>query len=304
MRRVVASSMMLGALAMLHQGCGSPSEAAPTPVTCFNMGCSSGLGFETRLDAAQDLRLLKFTICHNGTCATASPDLQGDAAIPSSIYCVYDPTMGCYLHRRADGAMDAIVSLHFDYASAVDGDTATFRVEDTTKATPLLDVVRQVTYGTFQPNGPKCEPTCKGAGGYLTAASVSNIRCDSNGCSSGATFRRKVSLVGRPKTLVACRNDVCVESPLQWDSAGTGGTMFPGPLDGWRALLAPHDATSFDLQLNCPARPDEVANGDRYTLRGSSGQGFIDRIVDYDSSYPNGQACDTLACMQVDVTLP
>ena len=297
MRRLLASSMMIGALAVLHQGCGGESKGAPQPITCTMMGCVTGLGFETRLDATQDLGRLRFTVCRNGACATAWPAVDADGALPLYDGCKGDPKVGCLFRGRADGAVDARVGLSFEETSAVDGDTAAFRMEDTTKPGALVDVVRQVSYAPIYINGAGCPAACKVANTYVTPASVSNIRCAGNVCTSGATFHGRVTLVGRPKTLVACRNTVCVEAPAWWDSHG-GYASFHGPFEGWSAFLVARDATSADLTFDCPGLPDEMANGDHYTL-----QGFVSRVVDYETSYPNGQACDTLPCTKVDVTL-
>lgn len=272
--------------------------------TCaLNPDCRSTVVFSTRLDVEPNrLNALRMTVCHQGTCATARPRLtSGVAADDLGAECVGAGGLSCVLSRRADGRFTATLALALAAGTApVDGNVVGLSVVDSTSDAGLLQVTRPVAWEAASP-ATACG--CRVAAQFVTAASAGNALCTTRPCNAGARLSGNVALQGTEPRARLCRGDACAIATVVWDDTQAAGRVdFQAPFAGASAVLA-LQGTKYHWDLEVPAVPDELAASDCYRFDVGA-VSAVDQMVAYSETFPNTQACDTLACRSATVTVP
>jgi hypothetical protein len=190
-------------------------------------------------------------------------------------------------------------SLTFDQR---DGDRYAVRVVGA-DGTVYLDVERSITYERSYPNGEACGDACLVASSAFYETSQSGLACSARPSVSKADFSFALDdVVARRCAFTLCSNDVC-------------GTTTPG---GYPSVPA-GDALAVQVTgLGPPGREQLVvsATGESAVLR--DGDHYRLTVVDtttnavlesfdgpltYETSFPNGEACDVYPSRQAHVTL-
>lgn len=151
-------------------GCGGGEVGTPTGTSplreCTLAGCYSAVSLRENFPAgAADLQQLSLQICRNGACESL-PVLWSERQ-PSMSDCRGAGRLYCSLVSRKDGTLDFLLLLVPPKGEDVeryfqDGDR--YKVSITAAdGTTLFLVDQAVTYHRFYPNGPECDPGCKGA---------------------------------------------------------------------------------------------------------------------------------------------
>ncbi len=274
-----------------HVDAGARADAGTPGMRCLTEpDCASVVAFSTRLEVAPSrLNAVRMKVCHGVRCAIARPVLtsSSSASLPSAA-CVTEPGLSCALSRRADGAFN--VSLALTLASDVvpaDGDTVSLDVRDGAAA-PLVHVERQVQFERLE---PATECACRIASQFVLPSSASGLTCSTKPCESGARLSGAATFTGSEQTARLCRGTACATASLSWgDTASFAEGAFDEPLAGATVQL-----TRAGFEVSAPAAPDELHDGDRYTLE-VGGVTVLDKTPAYALSTPNGAACDVQAC--------
>jgi hypothetical protein len=154
-------------------------EAPPEnpEVMCTLIGCGSGAGLETKVDASlKVLRSSTLTFCRNDSCHTLAlkglpEQYEPDGGLmPQSVQSPsYEeraegqPVLFASIRPHPEGGIKLAASYHaWSNAGLKDGDSYSVTVQ-TPEGRKLVEVRRAVTYRVSQPNGPRCPPKCLNA---------------------------------------------------------------------------------------------------------------------------------------------
>jgi hypothetical protein len=164
---------------------------------------------------------------------------------------------------------------------------------------PMLDVERNVVYAIAEPNGAECGPTCHVATPQVYEDSPSGLTCTGSRC---LTFLQLITHIpdkdwAGSSIITLCRNAVCATT----DKALIDGyPKFQGEL---RAEVTHflRDGV-YEISISMAPDPAVLADGDVYRIRAVNDLGATlkesEKAVTYETSLPNGAACDLHPCRQ------
>lgn len=166
--------------AVLFMNCSRPNDTVPDEFRCTLIGCVSGAVITAQLPVgAQSLGGAMFSLCLNGICSTGvlpagSNNGLRELSLEGSLY-----QQKVELLDDSDGGVAARFSFQGDeiqldgaVVQALDGGAAMQPLHDgdvyvvtiiAANGTTLGRIETAVTYSTFQPNGPRCDPICYSA---------------------------------------------------------------------------------------------------------------------------------------------
>ena len=126
---------------------------------CTLLGCESGVRLEREIvTTPADVAKLTLTICRNGECASGKFASSAGGAQACSLSGPLKVTLCSLSQPQKGGAFSLTAQL--PAPSPKDGDEYTFKIVNDDTGAALLEVKKNVSYTTTQPNGPDCEPTC------------------------------------------------------------------------------------------------------------------------------------------------
>ena len=152
-------------------GCGADGDVGTPsdPViwkSCTLIGCEDSASLDQTFSAGTaDLQKLELLICRKDQCETLA--VKWSAAQPNQYDCRGPGRRHCFLAQKKDGTlwllMDFVAPPGEDLARYFqDGDRYRVRVQEPGQ-TPLFALDQSVKYHWFYPNGPDCDPGCRGA---------------------------------------------------------------------------------------------------------------------------------------------
>lgn len=159
--RLVDVLRWLVSLALVVCGCHSDDEPL---LACTQIGCDSGSELDAGAFSDVQLTGARIKVCLNSTCADqviatvpAPNDVKTLRWNPPS-----DPRIEITLGRTApSGLIEVDVTVRSDRPEAFeDGDVYAVSLTDSGGG-ELAARAWSVKYRTWQPNGPRCEPTCR-----------------------------------------------------------------------------------------------------------------------------------------------
>lgn len=146
--------------------------ACSEPSACTDVGCSDGVSFTLRPPGNHwDDGAYSLAVAFDGAdygCTFTVPD-----ALPSTgswqpldcspaLQAYLTPEVKCEEHKNGNSASQICTPIPDQYYVQVskDGTPTTLVVTLERDGAPLLNETRTLSYGSVQPNGPECGPTC------------------------------------------------------------------------------------------------------------------------------------------------
>jgi hypothetical protein len=255
---------------------------------CTLVGCPDGPMFTVHLHRTASVLDATITYCRNGACTSYRSSAS---------------STGSSLQVTSEGDGWSLVTLPrtliFDQQ---DGDRYAVRVVGA-DGSVYLDVERSITYERSFPNGERCGGACLVASSAFYETSQSGLACSARPSVSKAEFSFALDdVVARRSAFTLCRNDVCgTVTPTGFPSEASGGALAVqvtglGP-PGREQLIVSATGESAVLR-----------DGDRYrlTVVDATTNAVVERFdgpLTYQTSFPNGEACDVYPSRQAHVTL-
>jgi len=149
--------------------------ACSEPTTCTDVGCSDGVSFTVRPQGSHwDEGAYSLAVAFEGAdygCTFTVPDALPSAGSWQPLDCTpalqayLTPEVKCEEHKSGDSVSQVCTPIPDQYYLQVskDGTPATLVVTLQRDGAPLLDDTRTLAYGSVQPNGPECAPSCRQA---------------------------------------------------------------------------------------------------------------------------------------------
>ena len=171
----------------------------------------------------------------------------------------------------------------------------------------LLNVTRRMATVPVKLDPYTCPQSCKAVTMRLYSNSASGITCDSNECESGLELRLKAPLMVQQMDGVrVCLNRRCADAHTDGielvRSRGLDYHYWFGvPFHTSRMEFL---MSSSELVFHIYSDPIVLADGDKYTItfyKSHQPIGKFEKVVRYESSFPNGQQCDTVPCKRATV---
>jgi hypothetical protein len=305
MRFGLATSVGVTALALVA------AHAACLPTEECNAAGGSVTECETMFDvgahvpgSAASLAGASVKFCRNGDCASATLGATSDAGVLASA-----ALRGAAFSAQAqlsdenDGftMVDISLALAASAPTLTDGDTYSVTIADAGGKT-LLDVSRPVTYDVVQ----ACRQTCRDYSMQVYPTSASGIACGDMACASGVTFLGAVTTSDTtvPFHVSLCRNGGCATDmgyTVGSDNALQG--RLGGALTGEYGIQPLKDQT-LDFQVVVHDDAAALRDGDMYALtitQGATTLASWSGLAPYQTTFPNGMACDAFPCRYASV---
>jgi hypothetical protein len=280
------------------EDCSSPGASVKTCQNTFEVGAHvSG--------TAASLAGARVKFCRNGDCASATvgiPAMEGGtfayAALTGAAF-----SADTSLSDEGDGFTVVDISLVTSGLTLTDGDTYSVTITDAAGKT-LLDVSRPVTYDVDH----ACRQTCLEYSMQVYPTSPSGISCGDKVCGSGIGFEGKMTTsdARTPFLVSLCRNGACATNS---STVGPNPTM-PDTLGG--AFTGNYGiellkGQTYDFQVSTLDDPAALSAGDVYTLTIKQGTATLatwSGPAPYQTTFPNGMQCDSLACRYASIVVP